>query len=326
MKESFSNTGLMKARLGEVRRRMKTISDRACRSSQLKTIIEDTLSVSGKMLRPVLMLLCAGMGGGDELLDAAAVIELTHTASLLHDDVVDDAPTRRNLPTVQAKYGKCAAVYAGDYLLSGSMRYLMSKGYSESGRYIAACVEKMCDGEMMQITNRGNTAVTESAYMQAIEGKTAALFEAASFLGGKLGTGRSGHAETLAALGKEIGIMFQLKDDLLDWTATEDTIGKPVNEDFNCGVYTLPAIHTFSSPDYGPALRGLAGSSEGADPARLRELVEKSGGIEYTRQSLRRHGESALAQLCSLPETQDTCMLKELIILIWGEDYDRRKI
>lgn len=289
------------------------ISSKAYGDSQLRAILDEALAISGKMLRPALMLMCADMNISDELLDTAAVIELTHTASLLHDDVVDDAPVRRGAPTVQAKYGKRAAVYAGDYLLSGSLRYLMNQGFTKSGERIAACVERMCDGEMKQLANCGNPSVTEQDYFQAIEGKTAALFETACYLGGKLGCGDEGTAERYAAFGKEIGIMFQLRDDLLDWTGSEETAGKPVNEDFRSGVYTLPAIHTFASPEYGAALRAYAKSDASADIHEIRSLVEKSGGIGYTESELCRHGEAALTCLSFLPESENAGLLRELM-------------
>lgn len=314
MKTYFSQLEMMKAQLSEVRRRMGEISGRACGDSQLRRIIEETLAIRGKMLRPALMLMCADMNISDELLDTAAVIELTHTASLLHDDVVDDAPVRRGVPTIQAKYGKCAAVYAGDYLLSGSLRCLMKKGFIKSAEKIAACVERMCDGEMKQLANRGDPSVTEREYLQAIEGKTAALFETACYLGGKLGSGDEAAAEKYAAFGREIGIMFQLRDDLLDWTGSEETAGKPVNEDFRSGVYTLPAIYTFASAEYGAELRSYAKSGTAADIHEIRSLVEKSGGIGYTESELCRHGEAALACLSFLPESENAGMLRELIL------------
>lgn len=316
MRKGFLPAELLKMQLREVHRRMKIISAKACCDGQLKMIIEDALSVRGKMLRPALMLLCAGMNISDELLDTAAVIELTHTASLLHDDVVDDAPERRGAPTVQAKYGKCAAVYAGDYLLSGSLRYLMRKGFAESGEHIAACIEEMCDGEIRQLTNRGNTAVSEQEYMQAIEGKTASLFAAACHLGARLGNNGAQAVEEYASFGKETGIMFQLRDDLLDWTSCKENAGKPVNEDFKSGIYTLPAIYTFSSPQYGAVLRDLAELGYSADEKEIRTLVKCSGGIRYTEEELDTHREMALAYLSFLPETNPVAMLRELIIKI----------
>lgn len=312
MNNSITSTEWFCSELKNVTARMKLIMAGANAFDQLREITDESVSNTGKLVRPTLLLLCAGSGYGEsvreELLDTAAAIEITHTASLIHDDVIDDAPLRRGKPTVQSRYGKCTAVYAGDFLLSGAMRHMMEKGYAASGAAIAHCVERMCAGEMVQLRSRGNVNVTEEKYMEAIAGKTAALFETACRLGSTIAGGDSRRGGLLGSFGMHLGIMFQLRDDILDWSSSEEASGKPVNEDFAEGIYTVPAIHAFASEKYGGELREIAGlerqNSESLE--RARELVRAAGGLEYGRELMLRHREEALECLSQLPKNE--CM------------------
>lgn len=168
----------------ETVKRIEAVSGTVEGPETLKAALADALGSKGKMYRPLLLLMCAGAPehwlSRDRVISTAAAVELTHTASLIHDDVVDDAPIRRGAPTVQSKYGKHAAVYAGDSLLASALCDLLAHGCAESAAELLGCVKKMCAGEIAQMTNRWNTEVGLDAYFEAISGKTAALFATAS--------------------------------------------------------------------------------------------------------------------------------------------------
>lgn len=312
MKYKLSEIVWLESELADVGGRMESIAHRASCHGELKAIIDEAANKRGKMIRPMLLMLSAGPPSAwlrrEELLDAAAAVELTHTASLIHDDVVDDAPVRRNRPTAQSRYGKCAAVYAGDHIISGAMLRLMEKGYSATGAVIAESVGRMCDGELIQLSNRFNTEVSEGKYIEAVVGKTASLFETACFLGSRLGVGDVRRTELMGGFGRCLGIMFQLRDDLSDWTSTQELSGKPVNEDFACGIYTLPAIYSFRDPKYGPMLRSLAQQDgSGAEIAgKARSIVAAAGGVEYSLRVIAKYRDMALRCLSTLP--QDECV------------------
>lgn len=285
---------------------------------QLRGVLGSALAARGKMLRPALLLLCAGEAAaagehGPALLRAAAAVELAHTASLIHDDITDDAPTRRGRPSVQSAYGKSAAVYAGDYVLISALRELAAHGDSRVAEALAACVQRMCDGELIQLSSRYDAGTDEAAYFAAAEGKTAALFELACRLGAELGGARAAEAAALSLYGRKLGLMFQIRDDLLDWTAAEAETGKRVNSDFFTGVYTLPAIHTFADARYGRRLRELAsGPADAAAAAEARELVRLSGGIDAARARLAGLGAEAAALAAKRRDAQCRALLEGL--------------
>lgn len=301
---------------GDLERTKNIISEitrPAAAHTELCETVDCALEASGKMLRPAFLFLCAGPGltadVRDHLAAAAAAVEIVHTASLVHDDIVDDSPTRRGVPSVQSRFGKCSAVYTGDYLLSRALGYLIGKNYACDAALLAECVGRMCDGELIQLSNRGNMSVTEADCLLAASGKTAALFETACRLGGQMAGRSRSETDALTAFGHALGMLFQLRDDLLDWISTEHASGKPVNEDFFGGIFTLPAIYTFASPGYGEKLRSVfidarenGGDTGLSDKARL--TVIEAGGVDYGISKVREYGRAAIAQLSSLPDNQ----------------------
>lgn len=319
----FTKIPWLKSELEAVDKKINSIASAALRHDPLTEIIDSTLSAKGKMLRPMLVLLCGKSGADYEenketLLEAAAAIELTHSSSLIHDDIVDDAPLRRGSPTVQHAYGKDVAVYAGDYLLCSAFKHLMSKGHVEIGVALADCVTQMCDGELIQKSCRFDPETPEDKYILGISGKTAALFETACRLGSKLGGGSRSDMELMSQFGRNLGVLFQLRDDLMDWTATEQEAGKPVNEDFREGVYTLPALYTFSSTPFGGRLKDAAKkltADRNADEAALnvRDIVRTAGGIDYTVSVMRDYEERALTLLAQMPQDSNTQLLRAMV-------------
>ena len=204
-------------------------------------VLDDAASSQGKMIRPRLVLMAGSFGTDrddvrERLYKLAAVVEMTHLASLIHDDVVDDAPVRRGKPSVQSKYGKNAAVYAGDFLMSRITFYLMREGLNRAGMVIAQAVEEMCAGEIGQAMCRYKEDVTIDQYLQNIHGKTVALFRACCRIGAMESGCDERVSRMLESFGECLGFMFQMRDDLLDFVPDSSMIGKKAHQDFREGI------------------------------------------------------------------------------------------
>jgi len=288
----------------------------------LSSILKTAFSEQGKLLRPALILLTSRLGSGypecsDRICRLAALVELTHAASLIHDDIIDDSPMRRGKPTVQASYGKDMAVYAGDFILSKILFYLMEYGMTQAGKILAQSIEDMCNGEIAQYEAQFNTETTEEKYFSCILNKTAAMFSAAC----KLGAMESGcNEETTARMGHFghiLGVLFQLRDDLLDYTSSENKEGKPVQSDFKRGIYTLPVLHTFRNADTGSELREIALRVQNGDSdsslLRMEALVAHADGVGYAKQAMKRYVKKAQGLLDVLPPGRERAVLDTLV-------------
>lgn len=243
------------------------------------------LSLStGKFIRAASLLTCA-MGENDKIdkdaVKIAAAIELIHLATLVHDDIIDNAEIRRGRPSLQKKYGRRTAVICGDYLLCIALKTAAEVEDKDTyiKRNIPDYMSKVCLGELNQHLNNGNFGLSTYRYLKIIAGKTAALFEA-SFHGGAIFiTDDKVEAGQYAKLGKYIGMIFQLTDDCMDFEATEESAKKPVKSDFEQNVITLPLIHSFKK------MPGLKEKAEEGTVTReeIDSAVKKSGGLSYTR-------------------------------------------
>lgn len=265
----------------------------------LGRLVLESAETPGKMLRPALMMIAAGdypPEARDELIASAAAIELSHTSSLVLDDMVDGAATRRGKPTVQAAYGSDVALYTGLTLLMRAQEALLANGYLPAAKAMARTVQVMCAGEMDQHDNLHDVDSSVERYLQAISGKTASLFEVACTLACEVTGKDEAYTKALGRIGWQLGMMFQIRDDLNDWTLTEEVSGKPVNEDFQNGTYTLPALYAFEDKVAGPRLRGLAAKPQlsAGDLAELRALAQGCGAIERTRADLAERRDEAL--------------------------------
>lgn len=278
--------------------------------ASLSAVLSSSSVQRGKRLRPALVLLTGRLGPDypacrDRLCRAAAMVELAHAASLIHDDIVDDSPLRRGRPTVQSRFGKDMAVYAGDFLLSRLFLFLMEQDMGRCGLLLARCMSDMCCGEIRQYQAQFNTEATEEAYFESLLGKTASLFAVSCELGAlESGCGPK-DIESLREFGRNLGVLFQLRDDLLDFTSSQQAEGKPVHSDFKQGLYTLPVLHGFQDPDVGPLLKEAARQvqRDGSDAlcARMEELVARSGGIAYAVSVMEQYERQARCLLETLP-------------------------
>jgi geranylgeranyl pyrophosphate synthase len=202
----------------------------------------ETLAAGGKRLRPMLVFICAGDVVTDDLVRAAAAVELLHMATLVHDDVLDAAPLRRGRPTVFARGGASAATATGDLLFSRAFAELAATGDADAVRVLSAASSALARGELMQRDDAWSDDVTPARYLERCELKTARLFEAACRLGALLGRPGSGATDGLGAFGSRIGIAFQIFDDVLDVSGPTERTGKPRGTDLLDGTVTLPLI------------------------------------------------------------------------------------
>ncbi len=307
----------------EVRRYIRVIADHSLAGTATGAVLETVLGSCGKMIRPRLLLLCSGFGPRrerrvDRLLLLAAMVELTHMASLVHDDIVDDARFRRGLPSVQGRFGKDAAVYAGDFLISRVNYWLAREGLSEASMLLSETIERMCRGEIGQASCRFQEDVTAEQYLDNTGGKTASLFSAACTLGARESGCDGETAERLGRLGTNIGMMFQLRDDLLDYTSTATAEGKETHRDFCDGIYTLPLIRAMSSPEGRKQLlpllrRNLASGLDSAGLHRLEELVERFGGIAAAQEAVHGYARECFVLLDSLAENESRERIRTMI-------------
>ncbi|WP_329886765.1 polyprenyl synthetase family protein [Pseudoramibacter faecis] len=286
-------------------------------------VLDDTLSDFGKMLRPRLLLLCASLGPAwhahrREAVELAAMVELIHLASLIHDDIVDDARFRRGKPAIQSRYGKDAAVYAGDFIMARVNYYQLKDGLNAPGAVLAEAIEKMCAGEIGQACLRHRPDATQAMYFENIKGKTGALFAAACRIGAMTGGCAPEAIERLARFGELLGILFQLRDDLLDFTAAPLEDGKDVCQDVREGIYTLPLLIALADDKAGAALRPLLAANREAPLdfegiVAVRGAIDSCGGLEQTRQAIRTYRDQATAILDDFPSSHSLKRIKRFL-------------
>lgn len=291
----------------------------------INQIAEYIIANGGKRLRPMLMLLIskAVKYTGQQHINLAAVIELIHTATLLHDDVVDESDMRRGEKTSHEIWGNAASVLVGDFLYSKSFQMMVQADDMRIMSVLANATNRISEGEVQQLLNIGNLDITEAAYFQIIENKTAKLFEAACELAAILGGLDDDHIKQLAAFGMHLGAAFQIADDVLDYTADAETMGKNLGDDFAEGKLTLPLIYLLKNgSDIDKQLiQGAIEQPDQADFKQIKALVTQSGAIEYTAQQAKAQAEKAKACLGALPE----CTEKEALNFLCDYAYQRNK-
>ena len=267
----------------------------------------------GKRLRPVVVLLAALANGykGSQHIQMAAVIEFIHTATLLHDDVVDVSALRRGRDTANAQWGNAPSVLVGDFLYSRAFQMLVAIGDMRIMSMMADATNVISEGEVQQMGNAGNSNLTEDIYLQVIYRKTAKLFEAAAQTGASLA---SVNQAAMADYGKYLGMAFQIADDVLDYQGDIDSIGKHVGDDLAEGKMTLPLIYTRDNCDTAQALV-ICQAIENKSAERFNqilELVRAAGGLEYSLQKAQQQADLAKAALAALPESDYKTVMLEL--------------
>jgi octaprenyl-diphosphate synthase len=263
------------------------------------------INSGGKRLRPLLVLLASRACGyqGHDHIELAAVIEFIHTATLLHDDVVDASDLRRGNQTANAIWGNEAAVLVGDFLYSRSFEMMVSVGSMRVMEILSHTTNVIAEGEVLQLLNCHDPDTTEDRYRDVIRYKTAKLFEASAHLGAVLG-GQPQHIEqAMARFGMHLGTAFQLIDDALDYGSSSENIGKNIGDDLAEGKPTLPLIHAMrnGTPEQVKAIRAAIekGGREGIDT--VMEAIESTRAIAYTAQSAQDEADLAIEALAELP-------------------------
>ncbi len=248
----------------------------------LDDVATHLIAAGGKRLRPLLALATATGGEReatqDDLLGGVAV-ELVHLASLYHDDVIDEATIRRNVESVNSRFGNLVAIVAGDYLLARSAAIAAELGV-EAAKLLAETLGRLCRGQVTEVRSAFQTGRSREDYFETINGKTAALFAASSRIGALTAGLAPAEVEACTEYGRCFGMVFQIRDDVLDFTATDGQLLKPVGQDLAEGVYTLPALLALADPDAGPNLQALLGQPL-AQPERdkARGIVMGTGAI-----------------------------------------------
>lgn len=267
----------------------------------------------GKRIRPALVLLSATYGGGtdEQVVRAGAAVELIHLGSLYHDDVIDQAEKRHGVESVNAHWGNVTAVLGGDLLL-GRASELSSLLGQEASHLLACTLSALVEGEMIEVSRDYQLEADMDGYYHVIERKTASLLSTSCRVGALVAGASRGAIDELSTYGREMGIAFQLADDVLDLVGDPEELGKPVGNDFAQGVYTLPVLLGLQS-SRGKELREILADRPGpeATPA-VRELVESVGAIEETLSAAARHLAAARAALASLEPGPVTTALEEL--------------
>ena len=262
----------------------------------------------GKMLRPLLVLLSGRACG--ELTDAhvviATVVEMVHMATLVHDDVLDEAELRRKGATINHLRGNEAAVLLGDYLISHSFHLCSSLDSQFASRLIGQTTNQVCEGELLQIDNRNNFDLDEQTYLRIITLKTATLCAACCALGARLAGAGEEDIRRLETYGRSLGVAFQIQDDILDVIGDADTVGKTLGIDIDKGKLTLPMIHFLRNApaEHRALLRSLLEGADVDKAERVRNLILPSQSIAYASERARQLVERARAQLVALPDTE----------------------
>lgn len=291
------------------------------------------VEAGGKRLRPLLVLLTANAlaypeksspeGKGSQHLDLAAIIEFIHTATLLHDDVVDISSMRRGRLTANAKWGNAPSVLVGDFLYSRAFQMMVRVGNMEIMQILSDTTNTISEGEVQQLVNAKDPSVSEENYLEVIYKKTGALFEASCDIAAVLADATAEQRQALKRYGYHLGLAFQLVDDALDYEGDADALGKNVGDDLAEGKPTLPLIYAMRKGS--PAQAELIASAirEGGveQLEAIVEIVNTTGALQYTTDSARKQADLAIAQLQHLPDNPFTQAMAQLADFSVGRNH-----
>ena len=277
------------------------------------------VAAGGKRLRPLLTLAAARLCGyrGERHVNLAACVEFIHTATLLHDDVVDESALRRGQASANALFGNKASVLVGDFLFARAFQMMVSDGSLEVLRILSEAAATIAEGEVLQLMTQNDTATTEAQYLEVIEGKTAALFAAATEVGAVVADRPATEQDAMRSYGHNLGIAFQLVDDALDYSAEQEKLGKTVGDDFREGKITLPVLIAFTRGD--EAERGFwrrvleEREQSEADLGQAQALMRRHGALAGTIARAREYGERALQGLSSFTDGPERRALADIV-------------
>ena len=271
-------------------------------------IADYIISAGGKRIRPTLVLLMANAFGyrGTFHHDLAAVVEFIHTATLLHDDVVDESALRRGRETANALFGNAASVLVGDFVYSRAFQIMVSINDMRVMRILADATNVIAEGEVLQLMNMHDPDVTEARYLQVIRSKTAKLFEAAAQLGALIAGASDAQIDAAAEYGRSLGTAFQLIDDVLDYSGNATETGKNVGDDLREGKATLPLIYLMhhGSPEQRALVRSCIEQGDEQHFDAILAAINSSGALDYTHRAAERSAANARTALAGLVDSQ----------------------
>ncbi len=273
----------------------------------INQLVEYILTAGGKRIRPLLVLLSAQCfrHQKNQHIDLAAAIELIHTATLLHDDVVDNSNLRRGQKTAKSIWGNEASVLVGDFLYSRAFQLIVKLQHLPILNIFSNATNIIAEGEVLQLINCHNPDTTEQAYYDVIERKTAKLFEVATVTGSALSTDNEIYKTAMQQYGLNLGIAYQLIDDALDYSASTEQLGKNIGNDLTEGKPTLPMIYALRTGKTHEVklLRKAIQTGSTKNIADVIDIIETAGAIEYTAQAAKRHALKANAMLKNIPDS-----------------------
>ncbi len=282
----------------------------------IRQVSEYIINSGGKRLRPALVLLSAGCFDyrGEAHHELAAVVEFIHTATLLHDDVVDESDLRRGHETANALFGNAASVLVGDFLYSRAFQMMVSVDNMEVMRILSDATNTIAEGEVLQLLNCHDPDIDEDNYLRVIRYKTAKLFEAAGRLGAVIGGGSEQQKDALARYGMHLGTAFQLIDDVLDYSGEAAETGKNLGDDLAEGKPTLPLLYAMKhgTPDQTASIRHAIEHSGLTEFQNVLTAIRDTHALQYTREQAQREVETANAAISLLPDSKYKTALLQL--------------
>lgn len=301
--------------LKQVRGRMVELL--ATRFVGINQQIESIGAGEGKLFRPAVLLLSAQLTGTlrDEHIELAMMVELIHTATLLHDDVIDQAKTRRSRQTVNSLWGNKAAILLGDFLLSRAFLAGARINLPDAGRILCSTAEKICQGELLQNMRQGDWTLNEEDYLEIIEAKTASLFAASCRLGALASGASDAVQQAVETYGRQVGMIFQITDDILDIAGDDQKVGKTLGTDFMQQKLTLPVIHYLHSrKTQNP--EELIQRLTGFNAQQLKAALTESGSLDYARAFAHSCADKANQAISSLPDGLAKKTMQDIIAAI----------
>jgi octaprenyl-diphosphate synthase len=283
----------------------------------VRQVADYIIAGGGKRLRPAILLLSAGACGhaGPEQHTLAAVIEMIHTATLLHDDVVDESGQRRGRATANATFGNAAAVLVGDFLYSRAFQMMVEVDRMDVLRIVSDATNVIAEGEVLQLMNSGDVSIDERAYLTVIHRKTAKLFEAAAELGAVIAGCDAGRCDAFARYGRHAGTAFQIMDDVLDYSGDAGAIGKNLGDDLAEGKMTLPLIRALAlgtAAEAATIRHAIEGGGRLTDFAPVLAVLERTGALAYARERAADEARLAATSVTGLPASPHLRSLLEL--------------
>jgi octaprenyl-diphosphate synthase len=286
-------------------------------------VAEYIIASGGKRLRPAMVVLCANALGyrGSHHHELAAVVEFIHTATLLHDDVVDESALRRGRDTANALFGNAASVLVGDFLYSRAFQMMVSVQDMHIMEILAEATNVIAEGEVLQLMNCNDPDISEEAYLRVIRYKTAKLFEASGRLGAVVAQAGSEVEAALGRYGMHLGTAFQLVDDVLDYSGNAEQTGKNVGDDLAEGKPTLPLLHVMrhGTPEQAAKVRHAIEQGTAEEFTEILAAIQSTGALDYTRDCARKEARVAADALNCLPDS----VYKDALIELCGFAVDR---